>query len=135
MQSPLKIALYLSLFSLVLASPALAAEMKIVDYPDHVVVEVDGSMDARSNAAPTAARPATASNPAPAVNNQQENSGGAATIPPVDTPAPEVLAANPAMGSDLYANRLDSRQAEQVAQRLAARQERWAKYRKAPAAP
>lgn len=118
-----------------LLGPALnagAAEMSIREYPDHVVLEVDGSKD------PGAAAKAPATAPAPAARAERSvaPSVPVAAAPPATAaaePAEPVAfqapaGASPMVSSDGYQARLQARQPGRIAERLKARQDRWSRY-------
>ena len=119
----------------VLVGSTFAADVSVREYSDHYVVDIDGSMDAssvstHSNAAvapakraEVATQPAPSQAATPATANSSNKSEPVVSAVPVN---------NRMAQSEGYQARLQARQADLITARLAARQARWAKYRKTP---
>ena len=122
-----------SLFSLV--SLASAADVSIREYSDHYVVDIDGSKDAPSLPTHTNSAVVPAKRPEVAVQSSASQAVAATATDASDKPEPVAAAVpvnNRMAQTEGYQARLQARQSDLIAARLAARQARWAKYRKTP---
>lgn len=116
---------------------AAAASVSVHEYPDHYLVEIDGSMDGHSGSARThgpvtpvvpsrTARNQPQAIPAPSSANSDAGHDAEATAG-----APAILPNAAMTHSPGYTRRLQVRQAGQITERMSARQDRWARRRAA----